>query len=355
MDKQLDYIKGFCMDAKFFMVKYPSEGKEEFGKILKGEDIVNIDLSRHEVHRSIEYKNGNLLFVLDLKPKVEMQRIDNPLQLLLKNLEEARAIETVYPKIFKWVFDGLSIKAYAIVPSGDVNANSTITRYGGADNFIKILRKHLKNIGKMSVGQSPDFNFLDLDEKINDTEISIGSINMFNKMYSVVIDPNMSYTQVVKNSLENVHVESLLNILFMKYWAKEINPDFISEAKHIKLANALPNMDNAYDLYPPCVKAMMAMKNKGNRTRFLIARFLLSAHKANDAKFIYMSILTDEEREHIKSGNCSSQWNYILNNIQRYSAPTCRELREFCSQCGLVHPLEKIQEKLMANKENEDE
>jgi hypothetical protein len=337
------------------MVKYPSNGKEEFGKILKGEDIVNIDLNKHEIHRSIEYKNGNLLFVLDLKPKMEMQLIDNPLQLLLKNLEEARAIETVYPDIFTWAFDGISIKAYAIVPSGDVNANSTITRYGGADNFIKILRKHLRNIGKMSVGQSPDFNFLDLDEKINDTEISVGSINMFNKMYSVVIKPKMSYTEVVKNSLNCIQNSHHLNILFMKYWAKEINPDFISEAKHIKLANALPDVDGAYDLYPPCIKVMMAMKNKGNRTRFLLARFLLSAHKTNDAKFIYLSILTDEEREHIKSGNCSSQWNYILNNLARYSSPTCRELRDFCSHCGQVHPLEKIQEKLMEDKERENE
>jgi len=30
-----------------------------------------------------------------------------PLQLLLYSLEEARAIEAVYPYIFNWIYDGL--------------------------------------------------------------------------------------------------------------------------------------------------------------------------------------------------------------------------------------------------------
>jgi hypothetical protein len=351
MKGQIDSIKSFCEDAKYYFIKFPSDSNQEFGKIITSEEIIKVDLDNNEIHRSIEYKNGDLLFVHDLKPKVQGHLVESPLQLLLNNLKEARAIELVYPNIFTWAYDGIGVKAYARIPSGSPKANTTISRYGGSENFIKILRKHLKNIGKMSLGQSPDYNFLDGNEMIEDTELSIGSLNLFNNMFVIPIEVKEHYLTIIKNSRDNVQSIKVLNILDMKYWAREINPDLISEAKHIKLKEVIP-IDGAYDLYPDCIKALMALPHKGNRVRFLIARFLLSAHSPQDAKFVYMSILNDEERGHIKDGNCSSQWNFIMNNIQRYGCPTCRELKYFCSDadCSLVHPLEKIQKHLEEEK-----
>ncbi len=354
MKGQIQTIKEFCAKPRFFMVKFESKGDEEFGKILKKEEIGGVDLKKNEIHRSIEYENGNMLFVLDLKPQQKGQFVDNPLQLLIKNLEEARAIEMVYPGIFRWAFNGVNIKAYAIVPSGTKKANTTLTRYGGTENFIKILRKHLRNIGKMGHGEAPDYNLLDVNEDLEETELSIGSINLFNKLYSVGIKPSMNYTDIIKNSKNNIQVWSPINVLDMKYWAREINPDFITEAKHIKLKDAIPT-DGAFDLYPPCIKAIMSMKNKGNRLRFLLARFLLSTHKPSDAKFIYYCVLGDEEKQHVKKGNCSLQWNYIMNNMKRYGCPSCRELQMFCDRsCELTHPLEKIQTYLENQEENAD-
>ena len=340
---QQTIIGEFSKDAAFTMIKFKSKNDEEFGKILTQEELLKVDLHTNEIHRSAECRNGDNLFVFDLKPKGDMQGVDNPLQLLINNLKEARVIELIYRGIFRWIFNGINIKGYAIVPSGDVKSNSTITRYGGTELFIRILKQHLKNISKMYRGLTPDYNFLSNKENIEETELSLGSINMFNKMYSVGIDLSMSYRDIIRNSKRNKQVWQPLNRLKMKYWVKEINPDFIVEAKHIKLKDTIP-IDTEFKLYPQCIKNLMTLRTKGNYYRFLLARFLLSIHKPKDAKFIYDSVLSEKEKAHITYGNCSTQWNYILNNLKLYNSPTCCDMQNFCDKsCKLVHPLQKIQ------------
>lgn len=132
----------------------------------------------------------------------------------------------------------------------------------------------------------------------------------------------------------------------MKYWAKEINPDFITEAKHMKLDNPLAFSEEMFAIYPAPIKRMMELKHKGNYIRFLISRFLLSVHSPKDAKFVYYSVLGNEEREHVKSGNCSTQWNYIKNNIEKYDCPTLKEVSRFIhpDDKKISHLLEDIQD-----------
>jgi hypothetical protein len=341
---QLSTIKTFCSGAKYYMAKFDKEGDESFGKILDGTELVNVDISKTEIHRSTEFSNGDVLFVYSLKPSEDLQVANNPLKLLINNLKEARIIEKVYPGIFRWVYDGLFLKAYAIVPASDMKSNTTITRYGGTEMFIKILNQHLSNIGKMHRGLTPDYNFLRETSDLETDELSMGSVNKFNNMYSVGIDLDSSYIDILKQSKNNIHTWQPLNILNMKYWMKEINPDFIVEAKHIKLTGTL-SIDEGWKLYPPCIKKLMGLKTKGNYYRFLLARFLLSVHSAKDAKFIFDSVLSPTEREHVKSGNCSTQWNYVLNNYKRYSCPTMKDLKSFISEedGDLSHPLERIQ------------
>lgn len=352
MDR-LEIIKKFCEGANFYLVRYD----EDFGKILKKEEIKEINIEENEIYRSIEYKNGDWLFVLDLKIETNSQYAENPLQLLLKTLEDARAIEAVYPHIFTWIFNGLNVKAYAIIPTGSPKSHSTISRYGGTENFFKVLTKHLKNISRMKKGQSPDFDFLEIKEGVPEKELAIGSINKFTNLYSIPITLDMSYKDILKAAKTFDYNPVIINRLDVKYWAREVNPDFITDAKHIKLKDPVPISDEIFELYPPPIKRIMALKHKGNYNRFLISRFLLSVHSPKDAKFMYHSILGEEEREHVKAGNCSTQWNYILNNIKRYDCPSLKEVKQFIHKDDppLSHLLENIQEYIDKNKDGENE
>ena len=342
---QLETIGAFCSGSKYYMIKFGETKDGELGKILQGVDLLTIDLSKNEIWRSVENQNEDFLFVYDLRPLAIEQKTDNPLQLLMTNLEEARVIERVYPDIFTWIFNGVNIKAYATVPSGNFKAHSTISRYGGTETFIRVLGQHLRNISRMHKGVSPNYNFLQNNEDIPEIELSIGSINMFNQMYSIAVDIKKDYIEILNKSLNNVQEEFTIRELDMKYWAKEINPDFLSETKHIKLDNSL-TIEEGMPLYPFCIQNLMSMETKGNHSRWLLARFLLSVHKPHDAKFVYYSVLSPAELDHVKNGNCSGQWNHVMNNFKKYSCPTMRELLIFKDprDGNLSHPLEKIQE-----------
>jgi hypothetical protein len=360
--KQDELVKNFCKDACFFWVKIPSVKDEELGKIISNEEFQKINLSDSEIHRSIQNNNDDKLFVLDLKPEEE-PLVSSQLDLLSCNLDDARTIEQVYPKIFTWCFDGLSIKGYAMVPSGDPKAHTTISRYGGTVNFIKILNRHLDNIAKMRKGTSPNYEFFNIRNELPDTEICVGSINRRTDQYSIIIDLNDSWNKIIKNSRACKSLPPDIRTLEMKYWAREINPDFINEAKHIRLKNTLSigesndDRKKIYDLYPEAIKRIMALPHKGNLNRYLIARFLLSVHSVKDAKFMYYSILGQDELEHVKNGNCKTQWSYITNNIERYSCPSMRELESFTKEGDekISHPLEKIQKYIEEQKLKEEQ
>jgi len=348
---QLEIINAFTQSAKYHLVKFETKNELDYGKILKNEELFNMDVKKHEIHRSIEYLNNDVLFIYNLKPLENTYSAYNPLELLLDNLREARVIESVYPGIFRWIFDGLSIKACAIIPSGTQTSQGTLSRYGGTFMFLRILRQHLNNIGKMNKGVTPDYNFLNNSSEIAETEMALGSVNMFTGLHSIGINLTLSPVQILKNSKDNKQIWRQLNLLNMKYWTREINPDFIVEAKHIKLNKTIPT-DETLVIYPPCVKMLMNIPHKGNLNRFLLARFLLSLHISKDAKFMYEYVMGEEEREHVKNGNCSSQWNYIHNNMKRYECPNCVQMKRFCDkQCKMSHPLELIQKRIEEKKE----
>ena len=354
---QKELIQKFVKGADYYMVRFDKdEAHSDMGKILNGDELLKLNVKENEIHRSINYSNDDKLFVFDLKPK-SSQLVGNPLQLLKDNLKEAKIIEMIYPNIFTWVFDGLSVKAYAVIPSGNVKQHSTISRYGGSDMFFRILRQHLSNIGNMGKGKTPNYSFLKDNDDLPKTELCIGSVNRFTNLFSIVININSNYMKIIKDSMNLRSKDFELNKLNMKYWAREINPDFISEAKHIKLKSTLPtdmDIDELFALYPEPIKAIMALKDKGNYNRFLLARFLLSVHKPSDAKHIYYLTMGEEELEHVKAGNCSTQWNYIVNNFERYGCPSMKELKKFTPPgYELSHPLEEIQ-KYLDETEEED-
>jgi len=344
MEKQINLITKFCNNANYYMVKYSSKPEEEMGKILKNEELSTVDLEKNEIYRSINFVNNDVLLVVDLKND-NTRYVNNQFQMFHDTLEYARIIELVYPNIFTWAFNGLNVVGYALVPSGNLVSHPTISRYGGTINFVKILRQHLKNIVKMKIGDRPDNNFLDEKDEICDTELSIGSINKKTDLYSVPINISDSFISILNNSTKCFYDNDFFfHYLDMKYWTKEINPDFIEEAKHIKLKSPIPYTEEVFKIYPIFIKRLMELPTKGNYNRHLLARFLLSIHSVQDAKFIYYSVLGDEELDHVKNGDCGSQWTYICNNIDRYPCPTMRELSAFIREGDekLNHPLEKI-------------
>ena len=111
--KQEEMIKKACEGAKYYLVKYHSK-EGDFGKIIDNKELDKINLEENEIYRSIENKNNDRLFVFDLKPE-DAQYIDNPLQLLLNTLNDAKSIELMYPNIFKWSFNGLNISAMTVI------------------------------------------------------------------------------------------------------------------------------------------------------------------------------------------------------------------------------------------------
>ena len=342
---QIKLITGFVGPSKYYLVKYDNKNEGDFGKILQNDELMNIDVSKNEIYRSIYHKNGDCLFVIDLKPKHSIY-IENQLELLLNTLNNARAIENVYPNIFTWAFDGLNIKGYAIVPSSKRNLQPLIGRYGGTENFIKCLKHHLQNIIKLKKGEMPDYNFSSIKDQINDTELAIGSINKKTLLYNICIDITGSFASILKNSKYCRSFNSQIEFLDLMYWRRELNPDFISESKLIKLENPIPLTDEIYKYYPKPILRMMKLKRKGNYNRFLLARFFLSVHNHKDAKFLYYSVLGDEELKHVKEGDCVTQWPYIVNNLERYSCPSMKELESFIHDDDkqLTHPLELLTE-----------
>lgn len=345
----------FCETAEYFMVKYHTDSLDgDFGEIISSRSLINVDLSKHEVYRSIKSNDGTTLFVYDLVPHKSSQYYDNPIKVLQDNLEQARTIEKVYPDIFRWFYDGVSVKAMAIVPSGESKEVSTIGRYGGTKNFIRVLRQQLENVVNMNRGKSPNYHFLEFESEVEDTILSVGSINTSKDMYHVQINLADSYTDILRHSLNCYNKYVPLKFLDAKYWAREINPDILSETKHISLNETL-SVDEGWKLYPSPIKNLMMLEEKGNYNRFLLIRFLLSVHNSKDAKFVYYSVLSDKEREHVSSGNCSSQWGYIKNNRERYDCPTNKELSRFIdSSYTLSHPLEEIHEYIESKKKKNE-
>lgn len=349
-----DVIKEFCKDADYLLIKYPNHKDDtEYGKILDKKEFNNIDYKHNEIYRSIKYVDDDVLFELNLIKEFKNIKY-NPLDLLENTLDNARLIEQIFPNMFTWVFNGLNVVGYIRIPSGDFQSQGTISRYGGTDNFIRVLNRHLFNIIKLKDDKNPNYDFLNLTEKIDRETLSVGSKNTKTGFYSIPIDVNDSWINIIKQCQHPPAESAQIIRTRMKFWAREINPDFLVEAKRIKLENPLDLSYNVFDLYPAPIKRLINLKHKGNYNRFLLARFLLSVHSPKDAKFIYYSVLNEEELQHVKYGNCSTQWNFILNNMDRYDCPTMKELKPFIEEGDepLSHPLEKIKKFMDLQKKN---
>jgi len=276
----------------------------------------DIDINNDEVYRDRNDVNGSFIFDIELNLK------DNSTP--KEEIELMKTIELFYPKMFSWRFNGQHIECLARIPL-DRNSITLISRYRGEYGFIELLRDRFLEILKYRG------DVLITSKKIKPYIISTGSINNNNNTWVVDISPNDSLASIFIKTNSRILTSPRLKLLSMKYWIRELNPDFYREYKKFINVKKYQLCDGIMSKYPPCIQKLMSMKTKGNYVRFLLATFLLGVHGERDAKHQLDLILSITEREHMNTGNCKDQWRAILS--RKYSAPSCKTLIEngYCS------------------------
>jgi hypothetical protein len=254
-----------------------------------------------------------------------------------EEVEFMKTIELFYPNMFSWRYNGTHIECLARIPLEETTITN-ISRYRGEYGFIQMLRDRFLEILQYRG------DLLITSKLINPYIISTGSININKNMWVVDVRPTDSYIQILNNSnkrrIENIKIKSL----DMKYWIRELNPDFYREYIQFKNVNKYDITPEIISKYPPCIQKLMNLKTKGNYVRFLLSTFLLDVHGERDAKHQLDSMLSDAEREHINTGNCKDQWRTIV--ARNYSSPSCRTMTENgfcpykCSRFGMPTNLE---------------
>jgi hypothetical protein len=313
----MNIIKHFCKNAQRLSVNTSNV------KSLESE-VVAINIESDTIKRHRLDSEFNCLFNMELNLSQDIS--------LSKQIEHMKTIELFYPHLFNWRFNGENIECFALIPMKQEYLG-IFSRYRGVNNFIIQLRERL-----LSIIRYRGYENVQLNKQVDYMLFSNGSINYRTDLYVVEIEPHMTEEQILTISKNRLIIEKPLYELDMKFWIKEINPD-IRRKILPKSGNKIPLTDDVYDMYPPCIKAICNLKKKGNYNRFLLATFFLVIHNQTDAKHQLYSVLSDEEREHIETGNCKDQWRAILNG--KYSGPSCKKMIEagFCQEdCGNPYP-----------------
>ena len=313
----MKHIYEFCKDAERI---HCSSTSIESLKDLE----IKINKNKDDVWRSRYNKDDSCIFTYSLG----LRKTEN----LYKEIDYMRTIELFYPDTFNWRFTGTHIECIALVPAKNDNLG-IISRYGGSYGVVQYLRKQLNNILKYR-----DFTDVSASKYVSDKIIATGSLNIKTGFYVVNISPTMDIMSILMMAKNRTIVPVPMKELNMRYWVKEINPDFYKEIPEGKQKKYAISKD-VHNTYPPCIKAIAGMKKKGNHNRFLLATFLLDIHNERDAKHQLDIMLNDSERAHLNTGNCKGQWRAIT--ARNYPPPSCKAMIEsgHCNEdCKRPHP-----------------
>ena len=271
---------------------------------------INIDIAKDEVRRTRFERSGSSIFNFELKLKEES---------IKTQINYMQTIELFYPDTFSWRFNGENIECIAMIPMKKEYLG-IFGRFRGIFNFIKQLRTRLTEVLKMRQYyeiQNPAF--------VEYYIISTGSLNAKSQQYCVDIKHTDSYYEIVVASNIGEIRDITLKELNMKYWVKEINPDY-NRTKLEKDEKKYPLSDDIFSKYPIAIRNIAALPKKGNYNRFLLGSYLFSVHNERDAKHQLDTMLSDDEREHINNGNCKGQWRNIV--VKKYPPPSCKTMLE---------------------------
>lgn len=314
----MNLIFNFCENAEKIFVS--STEVKDLKKLQ-----IKINPLKDEVWCSRYTKSLGCLFDFSLKI--------NPTTTIDDEIQYMQTIELFYPNTFDWRFNGEHVEAIAYIPMTKDNLGM-FTRYGSVFNFIKYLRKQLSNILRYR-----GYEGLGIYKYIDHKIIATGSINTETQLYVVNISPSYSKTDILTLSNNRITSGFYPVTLDMRFWIREMNPDFFKLVPRLE-KKMHPVSKEIVSKYPPCIKKLYAMPEKGNYNRFLLATFLLGVHKERDAKHQLDVMLTDAERTHMNYGDCKDQWRTIV--VKKYTPPSCKTMIEcgFCEDnCGRAAPV----------------
>jgi len=286
------------------------------------------------MYQSTYLTNGNIIFVFDLGQIIDGQCL-NPICYLKELMDYVKIIENIYPNIFKYRFNGSTIEILAIIPANQSKLTSVFGRYGGHLKFYKMLRKYLLQIINTNFGTKNEIN-----KTITKIIIMTGVKQFENSYYSTFIEPNDSPVDIIRKSSEQINtINYKLNVLDMKFWVRELNPDIMDYRKKSVIRS--PKEIN-YSDYPDCISNIMKLKDKTPKSMRLLMKYLLLLHKRDDAKMVLLECLTEKETNRLEKGSIDEQWTNAVNTLEFNMEPTCRQLKKlgFCSDCGKVSPYE---------------
>ncbi len=299
----MEHIIEFCKDAESI---YCNTTKI---KVLE-EKQLHIDIKNTGIYRTIYDNAGNCIFVMPLGAKHEHD--------MVQQLKRIQIIESVYPSLFSYRYNGQCLEVLALIPITDKH-KVVIKKFGNMFSFINMLRNRINYLLRLN-GLSIDIE----SPVVEPITIATGSINLETNAFCVdyQFEENVLnfYKRIISGNTINVKIKELN----MSYWCKEIPPEFKASTKQFGNKHKYELTHDIILYYPPCIKRIMNKPNKGNYVRYLLATFLLGVHNKNDAKHMFLSLLSPEEAEHVQTGNCKDQWDTIVS--RNYSPPSVKTM-----------------------------
>lgn len=267
---------------------------------------LKIDEDKVAVYRTRFSKNGDYIFNFKLS--------DNNNNDLNTEIERVDTLQQMFPNLFSYRYNGEHMEVVAWI-KGFASNKVAVKRYKNVTAFIKLLRKKLNYVLKLKKLQVHEYDV------VLPTIISTGSINIFTNAYCVDYQFE-EQTSFMRRIISGDVVDTTLKVLDLSYWLKEIPP--VKQKTTKKSFSKYPVTSDIIDYYPPCIKRLIEVPRKGNYGRYLLATFLLAVHHEKDAEAQFYNLLTMDEKEHVLDGNCSEQWEVIVE--RKYPPPSVKTM-----------------------------
>jgi len=274
------------------------------------------------IRKMIDYKlpNGDYIF------NYKLIGTGNLIESLDLEINKMKLIESNFPNIFNWRFDGKDLECYAIIPTSRNKYIKTLTRFGGINNFISTLSNHLKRASGTSGINRIIYPNITVLESIT----PFWEINTKTGLYCVPINPTDGINDILKESSN----PSIKNIYF-----KEL--DLIKITSELTPENGYNQLRYQPDRYPDCIVNIMNKPTKSQVDLNNLIRYFLSVHSLMDTKKLFNIILTDKEKRYMETCKVIKRIDYIFNNLENVGCPNCNNLKTDCNNCGKFHPLQR--------------
>jgi len=274
------------------------------------DNTLSIEKETTAIQRTRYAKDSSCIFTMELGTPHEQD--------IMLEWERLLTVSQFYPGIFSYRYNGRHLEVIANIPM-IIKYAGAIRRFGNSFNFISLLRKRINKILRLKNLLSNDLTLL-VDVNI----LATGSINLDTNVFCVDIAKTDTVIGVYKRAMTGEVITPEIKQLDMKFWAREINPDMNKSASRYHSEKKYPISDDIMTYYPPCIQRLASQPKKGNYGRFLLSTFLLAVHSEKDAKYQLSLMLTPDENEHMRNGNCKDQWKTIVG--RNYSPPSVKTM-----------------------------